>query len=182
MDEGQLRLKLAKHGQIILADTLNDDSVDDFIHLFNYAILLGRQSINIVLNSGGGVAHSAFAIVDTIQAAVKQEINVTILGTGIVASGALLVLQAGSERVITPNTRLLLHSAERWASDESLKPSEASDLARELTEVNRLAFKIVADRSGCNLDELVNRVAHGGVWLSPEEALEMHLIDRIGYK
>lgn len=64
------------------------------------------QPINVILNCQGGDIGQAFAIYDALKLC-KNEIIIRALGH--VQSAAVIILQAGSKRTLTSNTRLMIH-------------------------------------------------------------------------
>lgn len=74
----------------------------------NLFILEGMSSdpITIIMNNVGGDEHHGAAIYDAIRACKS---NVTIIGMGNVHSMGSIILQAGDERILSPNAKQLIH-------------------------------------------------------------------------
>jgi len=86
-----------------------------------------NEEVEVILSSDGGNAQIALAFFDRIQSA---DVTVTIVGTGLVASAAVLILAAGHKRQITKNAWVMVH-------EESL-----SDLSGDVTAIEREAKQL----------------------------------------
>ena len=62
--------------------------------------------LNIYINSNGGCARSGLLLYDIVRG---LSCNVTTVAHGLVASAATLLFLAGNNRLITPNSVLLIH-------------------------------------------------------------------------
>ncbi len=108
--------------EIYLHSHINDDydeGIDfrcstKFIKNFNLLDTLNDKPIIIHLNSPGGLIDQGFAIYDLIKQSRKQ---VCIIGYGIVASMASVILQAADTRLLMPNSSLMVHNATLSVSD-----------------------------------------------------------------
>ena len=107
----------------------------------------GDNPINIVLNTDGGSVIHGMAIYDCIKAC-KNYVNIQVLGNAMSMGG--IILQAGDNRKMTPNAKLMMHygnfyyegssvAAKSWtqanAKDGQLLVLAADELAQRLDHV-----------------------------------------------
>lgn len=138
------------------------------------------RPITILVHSPGGDVLEGLGIMDVISSARSHGIYITIHAIGVVASMAAILLQAASHRVMTPNSRMLLHEIREFSFMKDTTVSGAVDQARELEFLNDRLAKLVADRTnGAQTPETVKKMWVKDYWLWPEEALEMGLIDEV---
>jgi len=138
------------------------------------------DTLTVYLDSEGGEVHGAFAIYDALRRISKEGVKIRIIVEGLAASAAaMIVLQAGDERISRPHATFLLHEPKRWVFFNS---ESTSQLENEVTEMNRitdLIVKILADRCGKTEEEVRETIRLREVWMSPEDAKEWGLIDKI---
>ena len=138
----------------------------------------GADRVVINIRSMGGDLGDALLIHDAAQG---LGVEVVTRCYGYVASAATVIAQAASKgcREISANGFYLIHCCESSAEGNS----QSLDLTRQLLDKSdqRLA-EIYAEASGRPAEEfraLMNENAGKGRWLTPEEALQMGLVDRI---
>jgi len=128
--------------------------------------------LTLIINSYGGETASAFALIDTIA---WSKIPIVIVGTGMVASCALIVLMAGDYRRVTKNTTLVSH-----------QPSGSiSGKAHELFSNNINAEYKRFVKHYCKYTKLPKKIIEAellppnDVQLTPKKAKQYNLIDEI---
>ena len=132
------------------------------------------QPIRLLINSPGGHVESGDTIYDIVR---FIEPEVTILGTGWVASaGALIFTAAPRERRLSlPNTRFLLHQPTGGAG------GPASDIeieALQILSIRARLNRIFAEATGQTLEK-VARDTERNHWLNAQEAVAYGLVGRI---
>jgi ATP-dependent Clp protease protease subunit len=132
------------------------------------------RPIRVIVNSPGGHVEAGDTIYDMLR---FIEPEVTILGTGWVASaGALIFCAAPKERRLAlPNTRFLLHQPSGGVG------GPASDIeieALQILSVRARLNRIFADATGQPLEK-VARDTDRNHWLAAEEAVAYGLAGRI---
>ncbi len=133
-----------------------------------------REPIRVLINSPGGHVESGDTIYDVLR---FIEPEVTILGTGWVASaGALIFCAAPRERRLSlPNTRFMLHQPSGGAG------GPASDIeieAQQILSVRARLNGIFAEATGQSIDK-VARDTDRNHWLNAPEAQAYGLVGRI---
>ena len=148
---------------VIMAQLLHLDSEDP------------EQDINLYINSPGGSIPAMLAIYDTMQF-VRADVATTAMGSAFSAAAFLLAAGAKGKRSALPNTRILLHQP----AVQGLG-GQATDVeihARELVHTKRRVNEIMAEGTGQPY-ERIERDTDRDFILSPEEAVEYGVIDRV---
>jgi len=148
---------------VVMAQLLHLDSEDP------------EQDINIYINSPGGSEYGMLAIYDTINF-VSADIATTALGMAASAGAFLLAAGTKGKRSALPNTRILMHQA----SIQGLG-GQASDVeihAREILRSKRRVNEILSEKTGQTVEK-IERDTDRDFILSPEEAVEYGVIDRV---
>lgn len=139
---------------------------------------LKLKECNVLVMSGGGDIYSSFAVYDTLKDLSKST-NVKILAEGICASAAaMIILQAGNERLSRPSTRFLLHEVSRWSGGLE-KQSALKDEIEEINVLSDMIINVLSKRCHKTKREIKKLFERKDVWMSSSEALNWHLIDRI---
>jgi len=130
--------------------------------------------IRVLINSPGGHVESADTIRDVLR---FIEPEVTILGTGWVASAGALIFTAAARarRLALPNTRFMLHQPMGGAG------GPASDIeieAQQILSVRTRLNGIFAEATGQSLEK-VARDTDRNHWLNAQEAVAYGLVGRI---
>jgi len=154
--------------------------IDDHVANIIIAQLLFLQSedpkkeINLYINSPGGSVSATLAIVDTMNH-IKN--NVSTVCVGIAASGAALVLSAGTKgkRYALENAEIMIHQplggAEGQASDIEIS-------ARHILKMRENLNKIMAKNTAQPLSKIEKDVDRD-FFMSAEEAKKYGIIDKI---
>ncbi len=129
-----------------------------------------------MINSPGGAVDSGFAIWDAVK---MIRCPVITLVTGLAASmGSLLSLCASpGKRYSTPYARIMIHQP----LISGVIQGQATDLeiqAKEMLKTRELIVKIYSDSSGKDM-KTVEKAIDRDNWMTPEEAMEFGLLDKI---
>jgi ATP-dependent Clp protease protease subunit len=133
-----------------------------------------QEPIRVLVNSPGGHVESGDTIYDVLR---FIEPEVTILGTGWVASAGALIFTAAprERRLALPNTRFLLHQPSGGAG------GPASDIeieAQQILSVRSRLNGIFAEATGQSIEK-VARDTDRNHWLNAQEAVVYGLVGRV---
>lgn len=149
--------------------------------IFNLHILdnysPNNDTVTIFLSSEGGDVGHGLAIFDAIRAMKKY---VRIICWGEVASMATVILQAGDERLISPNGYLMIHFGEQetkgdpvskknWDALIDYQEKRCQDIYLEKIKIKKPRF---------TKDKLTELLRHDTI-LKPDEALKLGLVDKV---
>lgn len=133
-----------------------------------------KKEISMYINSPGGSVTSTLAIVDTMQY-IKNDISTVCVG--IAASGAALVLSAGTKgkRVALPTSEVMIHQplggAEGQASDIEIS-------AKHILKTRSVLNKMLAKNTGQTLSK-VEKDVDRDFFMDADEAKKYGIIDEV---
>jgi len=133
-----------------------------------------NKPINLYINSPGGVITSGLAMYDTMQY-VKAPVHTLCMGTARSMGSFLLMAGEPGRRAALPNASLHVHQPLGGFQ------GQASDVlihAEEMQQTKRRVIRLYAEHCGRTYEE-VERTLDRDRFMSPEDALEWGLIDRI---
>lgn len=134
------------------------------------------QPIHITINSPGGSVLDGFALYDTILRLRRKGHKVTTHGTGMIASMATILLQAGDERVLDANSWFMVHEVSAKSAGSM---SEMEDQAAFIKRLNDRIYDILSERSTLTKRQIINRSKRKDDWMSAAEAVELGFADRV---
>ncbi|MFH0804030.1 MAG: ATP-dependent Clp endopeptidase proteolytic subunit ClpP [Candidatus Zambryskibacteria bacterium] len=133
-----------------------------------------KKDISLYINSPGGSVTSTLAIVDTMKF-IKPDVSTFCVG--IAASGAALVLSAGTKgkRFILKNAEVMIHQpiggTEGQATDISIH-------AKHILKTKENLNKMLAENTGQPLTKIENDVERD-FFMSADEAKKYGIVDKI---
>ena len=171
---------MLKEGQLFLYDDIDYDLAPVVSKAIMYlSIKYPDNPIILNIDSPGGQIYNGFSIMNAIKFATERGIKVIGRVTGLAASMAVLVLQACTERVACANSRIMIHEVSQFKMLSRESASQAEEQVKELQKINNLIIEIIAKRCGKDTKKVKNLVKKTDAWMSPKEALEYGLIDKI---
>lgn len=131
-------------------------------------------AIDVIISSPGGHLESGDALHDIVRFIAAP---VRMIGTGWVGSAAthLFLAAERSRRFCTPNTRFLIHQPSGGAGGQA---SDIAIQAREIVKARERIAATIARQTGKPLERVQADIERDR-WMSPEEALDYGLIERI---
>ena len=132
------------------------------------------KDISLYVNSPGGSVYAGLAIYDTMQF-IKPDVSTICVGIAMSMGALLLSGGAPGKRMALPNAKILIHQV------SSAFQGQASDIeihAREIIDTRQRLDKILAKHTGQDLEK-VAKDTERDYFMSAEDAVEYHLIDRI---
>jgi ATP-dependent Clp protease, protease subunit len=133
-----------------------------------------NKPIHLYINSPGGVVTSGFAMYDTMRY-IKAPVHTVCMGTARSMGSFLLMAGEPGERAALPNASLHVHQPLGGFQ------GQASDIlihAEEMLKTKRQIIRLYAEHCRRSFEE-VERTLDRDHFMTPEEALEWGLIDRI---
>ena len=142
-----------------------------------------RQStdpITIRISSPGGNVLDGLALYDFLLGLRKSGIEVRIVVLGMAASMAAILLQAGTVRVIGPNSRILIH--EVGGDGIGGKLSDLQDATKFFEQLNDNMYTILAERSKISKATIQAKSKKKDFWLTAKGIIDNGFADEIGFE
>jgi ATP-dependent Clp protease, protease subunit len=167
--------RFLKTRTILLTGEINKELGERVIRQLLLLESLSSDPINVFIDSPGGDVDAGFAIFDMIRF-VKAPVR--ILGMGLVASAAALILLAvpKERRFALPHSQYLIHQP---LSGIRGVATEIEIHARELEKTRKRINLIIAEATGQTV-ERVEKDTDRDYWMNAEEAQAYGLISKIG--
>jgi len=126
------------------------------------------------INSPGGSVYAGLAIYDTMQ---HMRAPVSTFCIGMAASMAAVLLASGEKdkRNALPNSRIMIHQPSSGAQGTA---ADIEIAAKEILHIREKLNTIIAKHTGQSVDRIQEDVDRDR-FMSPEEAVEYGLIDRV---
>lgn len=174
-----LEFKDLKSGIVKINCTIISSTTPHILAQIREIKRLKLKECNVLVMSAGGDIYSSFAVYDALKELSKSGINVKILAEGICASAAaMIILQAGNERLSRPSTRFLLHEISRWGGGVE-KQSVLKDEIEEINILSEMIINILSKRCHRTKREIKKLFERKDVWMSADESKKWGLIDGI---
>ena len=166
--------RLLKTRSLLLSGEIDKDSADRLIKDLLVLEGEGIDPVTIFINSPGGDVDAGFAIYDMVR---FVSCPVTMVGMGLVASAASLILLAvpAERRVGLPNSSYLIHQP---LSQMKGNATEIEIHAMQMEKMKGKLNRIISEATGMPL-ETVTSDTDRDHWLDADEALKYGLISRI---
>ena len=166
--------RLMKTRSIMLTGEISKESADVVIRNLLVMDSESSEPITVYINSPGGDVDAGFAIFDTVRFISSP---VTMVGMGLVASAAVIVLLAvpAERRIGLPHSSYLIHQP--MASMKGV----ATDIAihaRNMEHCRALTDELIASSCGKSVEE-VRKDTERDYWLYSTQAIEYGLISRV---
>jgi ATP-dependent Clp protease protease subunit len=164
---------------IYLIGDIEKDSARAVIERLRELANDSRKPITIYMNTAGGNVTDGLAIHDTIRYLVTQGYQITVIVQGMAYSMGSVVLQAASpgRRVAFPHSWIMIHEPAKWAGWQST--TAAAQHLDRLKQMQGQIYRILADRSGRPLRQIIRDTKRTDFYLDAAKAKEYGLIDEI---
>ena len=132
------------------------------------------KDISMYVNSPGGSVYAGLAIYDTMQY-IKPDVQTICVGIAMSMGALLLSGGARGKRMALPNAKILIHQVSGGFS------GQAADIeihAREIIDIRRKLDEIIAKHTKQPLEK-VSQDTDRDYFMSAEEAVDYHIIDRV---
>ena len=164
---------------IYLIGDIEKDTARNAIERLRELANESRKPITLYINSAGGNVTDGLAIHDTIRYLVSQGYDITIIVQGMAYSMGSVVLQAASpgKRFAFPHSWIMIHEPAKWAGWQST--TAAAQHLDRLKQMQNQIYRILADRSGKPLRQIIRDTKRTDFYLDASRAREYGLIDEV---
>jgi ATP-dependent Clp protease, protease subunit len=138
-----------------------------------------RKPITLYVNSAGGNVTDGLALHDAIRHLVTQGVQITIVVQGMAYSMGSVILQAASpgRRLAFPHSWIMIHEPAKWAGWQST--TAAAQHLDRLKQMQSQIYRILSDRSGKPLRQIIRDTKRTDFYLDAAKAKEYGLIDDV---
>ena len=165
-------------GRFDFVGIVMEGGVHDFmVRLSNWSKRNPGGDIEILMNSPGGSVLDGLALVDFLQILQGRGHKITIIGTGMVASMAGVLLQVADDRVLTKHAYFGMHEVSSYVG--SANTSQAEDALKFTKELQGRLVDLLCAKSTLTKAKLTRIWKRKDIWANADEALKLGLIDRI---
>jgi ATP-dependent Clp protease, protease subunit len=130
------------------------------------------KDISLYINSPGGSVSAGLSIFDTMQF-IKPDVSTLCMGMAASMGSFLLMAGAKGKRFALPNSRVMIHQPSGGAQGQDIEIQ-----AREILKTREQLNRIYAERTGQPLERIAADMERDR-WMSPAEALDYGLIDKV---
>src|SRR3954447_6860194 len=164
---------------IYLIGDIDKDSARASIERLRELANDNRRPITMYINSAGGNVTDGLALHDAIRLLVTSGVEVTIIVQGMAYSMGSVVLQAASpgRRLAFPHSWIMIHEPAKWAGWQST--TAAAQHLDRLKQMQSQIYRILADRSGKPLRQIIRDTKRTDLYLDAAKAKEYGLIDEV---
>lgn len=132
------------------------------------------KDISLYICSPGGSVTAGLAIYDTMQM-ISCDVQTYCVGQCASMGAVLLAAGAAGKRYSLPNSRIMIHQP--WGGAEGTA-ADINIQAKEIIRLKGILNGILASHSGQSVKR-IEKDTERDFFMSPEEALEYHLIDKV---
>ena len=167
--------RLLRERIIFLGTGINDQVSDSLVaQLLFLEAEDPEKDIQIYINSPGGSVTAGMAIYDTMQQISPDVVTICF---GVAASMGAFLLSGGSKgkRLALPNSRIMIHQPLGGAQGQAV---EIEIQAKEILFLKKTLNSLLSEHTGQPLEK-INEDTERDYFLSPSEAVEYGLIDKV---
>lgn len=162
---------------IIFATHIDVKPTNDFIWLAADLVAKGVTHVHVAIASHGGLTTSGICCYRIVEALGLQ---VTTYNVSNVDSAAVLLFLAGDERIMSPQSSILLHRTKRrFRADESFDEVQLAEALASLKQDTAAMSEIIASRTGLTPRKVRNLISSGTL-LNADIALKLGFATKIG--
>lgn len=161
-------------------DEVNEESVGTCMDTLDEWVRRGAEEIRIKMNCPGGICTDGFALHDFICELRKDGVIVDIIGYGLIASMASIIIQAGTTRIMSPNSVFMMHNVVWYDAYWQYRELPLLEDDMDWDKYSEMmGNKIIAERSGWDPQELHEYVNRRRIYLPAPLAKEKGFIDEV---
>jgi ATP-dependent Clp protease protease subunit len=164
---------------VYLVGDIDKDSARTVIERLRDLANDSRKPIRLLINSAGGNVTDGLALHDAIRQLTLDGWQITIVVQGMAYSMGSVVLQAASPgcRFAFPHSWIMIHEPAKWAGWQST--TAAAQHLDRLKQMQAQIYRILADRSGKSLKQIIRDTKRTDFYLDATSAKEYGLIDAV---
>jgi len=167
--------RLLRERIIFLGTGINDQVSDSLVaQLLFLEAEDPEKDIQIYINSPGGSVTAGMAIYDTMQQ-ISPDVLTICFGVAACMGAFLLSGGAKGNRLALPNSRIMIHQPLGGAQGQAV---ENEIQAKEILYLKKTLNSLLAEHTGQHLEK-INEDTERDYFLSPSEAVEYGLIDKV---
>ncbi len=169
----------ARLRDVYLIGDIDKDSARATIERMRELANDSTKPITLYINSAGGNVTDGLAIHDAIRQLVDAGIEISVVVQGMAYSMGSVVLQAASpgRRVAFAHSWIMIHEPAKWAGWQST--TAAAQHLERLKQMQGQIYRILANRSGKPLRQIIRDTKRTDFYLDALKAKEYGLIDEI---
>ena len=130
------------------------------------------EPIEVEINSPGGDVFSGSEIYTALMGYAG---GVTTKVVGVAASAASMIATAGNPAMVSPTAVIMIHNVSMYAGGDYRNHEHAAQMLRDYNDTIANAYMLKSGMEKEKILELMNQET----WLTPQQALEMGLVDEI---
>ena len=161
--------------EVYITGVINSEVQYYLTRILTYLAEDSEKSIHIILNTPGGLVADGLAIYDLLKTVGKRA-PINIVATGQCMSMGAIILQAANKRWATAHCAIGLHElhAENIGTYSKLEENQV-----EIRKTQALLDGVITERTGMTRQKLKSLIKRREAVLTPDEALELNLIDGV---
>ena len=161
--------------EVYITGIINSEVHYYLTRILTYLAEDSKKPISIILNTPGGLVADGLAIYDLLTT-IGRRAPINIVATGQCMSMGAIILQAANKRWATRHCAIGLHElhAESIGTYSKLEENQV-----EIRKTQSLLDDIIINRTGMTLKKLKGLIKRRETVLTPDEALELNLIDGV---
>lgn len=133
---------------------------------------MNKMEINLHINSPGGCMASGFDLIDFMR---LYPMKINTIGTGRVASMAVLILCAGEKRSVMENCHLLVH---QFRTQIGGKRQDILDYLVHLEQIHKQMVEFLSGKTKLSKEQ-INDMLKSESWLTAQQAKEQGFVDAV---
>ncbi len=135
------------------------------------------KDITLYINTPGGEVYSGMAIYDTMQ---HVKCDVCVIATWLAASMGSIFLAwwTKGKRYALPHSKIMIHQPLITGGGLTGQATDIQIEAEEMMKIKKMFIELMAKHTGQKTDKVAQDMERNK-WMTPEEALDYGLIDKI---
>lgn len=179
-DSKTLDRSLLSRGILHIGIVDDDDLALDYYNFLHKCLLdlafSTLEEVHVFITSNGGLIMPFMALYEALNLIRVSDKKLITVATGYVASAAVPLFLAGTERLIFNTAHLMVHEGSDIISGSF---SRLSQEVENFNKIEKVYFKILAENSHLTEAEWRDKVLHKDVYFNAQECVKLGLADKI---